>query len=214
LFQGVETGEVKALRVMANNPAASMPDANQARRTLEKCDFLVVSDCVAETDTSAHADVLLPALAWGEKEGTVTNSERRISRQRAFLDTPGEAQPDWWIVSTVARRLGYAGFDYPSTHEIFTAHARLSTFETSGDRGFDRSGLADLAGPEYNALAPVQWPGKPGETSGRARLRGDGAFFTSSRRARCVAVTPRPDLFPYTPFLEAPERLLHHHDKP
>ncbi len=184
---------------MATNPAASMPDANQARRTLEKCDFLVVSDCVAETDTSAHADVLLPALAWGEKEGTVTNSERRISRQRAFLDTPGEAQPDWWIVSAVARRRGYAWFDYPGTHEIFTAHARLSAFETSGDRDFDLSGLADLAGPEYNALAPVQWPVKPGETSGRARLCGDRALFTSSPRTRCVAVTPRTGTGPLAP---------------
>ena len=192
LFQAVERGEVKALWVMATNPAVSMPDANQVRRALAKCEFLVVSDCVDETDTSVHADVLLPALAWGEKDGTVTNSERRVSRQRAFLDSPGEARPDWWIVSAVARRLGYAGFGYRSAHEIFTEHARLSAFENNGDRDFDLSGLADLSGPDFDALTPVQWPVRAGETNGQARLFSDGAFFTPSRRARFVAVTPRP----------------------
>ena len=169
LFQAVERGEVKALWVMATNPAVSMPDASQVRRALEKCEFLVVSDCVAQTDTSVHADVLLPALAWGEKEGTVTNSERRVSRQRAFLNSPGEARPDWWIVSAVARRLGYAGFGYRSAHEIFTEHARLSAFENNGARDFDLSGLADLSGPQYHALAPVQWPVTAGQARGQAR---------------------------------------------
>jgi assimilatory nitrate reductase catalytic subunit len=192
LFQAVERGEVKALWVMATNPAVSMPDANQVRRALEKCEFLVVSDCVAQTDTSVHADVLLPALAWGEKEGTVTNSERRVSRQRAFLDSPGQARPDWWIVSAVAQRLGYAGFGYRSAHQIFAEHARLSGFENNGERDFDLSGLADLSARKYDALAPVQWPVTSGETNGRARLFGAAGFFTPSRRARFVAVTPRP----------------------
>ena len=138
------------------------------------------------------ASILLPALAWGEKEGTVTNSERRVSRQRAFLNSPGEARPDWWIVSAVARRLGYAGFGYRSAHEIFTEHARLSAFENNGARDFDLSGLADLSGPQYHALAPVQWPVTSGQASGQARLFSDGAFFTPRRRARFVAVTPRP----------------------
>ncbi len=192
LFQAVERGEVKALWVMATNPAVSMPDANQVRRALDKCEFLVVSDCVAETDTSAYAHVLLPALAWGEKEGTVTNSERRVSRQRAFLETPGEARPDWEILSAVARRLGYAGFGYCSVHEIFSEHARLSAFENNGERDFDLSGLTDLSGPQYDALAPVQWPVKPAQARGQARLFSAGEFFTPSRRARFVAVVPRP----------------------
>ena len=192
LFQAVERGAVKALWVMATNPAVSMPDANQVRRALAKCEFLVVSDCVAQTDTSVHADVLLPALAWGEKEGTVTNSERRVSRQRAFLERPGEARPDWEILSAVARRLGYAGFDYRNAHQIFIEHARLSAFENSGARDFDLSGLAGLSVSEYDALQPVQWPVKTAETNGPARLFGDGQFFTPSGRARFVAVTPRP----------------------
>jgi assimilatory nitrate reductase catalytic subunit len=192
LFQAVERGDVKALWVMATNPAVSMPDANQVRRALAKCEFLVVSDCVARTDTSAHADVLLPALAWGEKEGTVTNSERRVSRQRAFLDAPGEARADWDIVSDVARRLGYSGFDYAGPREIFVEHARLSGFENGGERDFDLSGLADLSAGGYAAMQPVQWPVTTGAAQGRARLFEDGAFFTPDRRARFVAVTPRP----------------------
>jgi len=192
LFQAVERGDVKALWIIATNPAVSMPDANQVRRALAACEFLVVSDCMEQTDTSAHADVLLPALAWGEKEGTVTNSERRISRQRVFLDIPGEARPDWWILSAVAQRLGYAGFDWRSTHEVFVEHAQLSAFENDGERDFDLSGLTALSAAEYEALAPVQWPVTRGETRGRTRLFGDGGFFTPGRRARFIAVTPRP----------------------
>ena len=192
LFQAVERGEVKALWIVATNPAVSMPDANQVRRALGNCEFLVVSDCMAQTDTSVHADVLLPALAWGEKEGTVTNSERCISRQRVFLDAPGEARPDWWILSAFAQRMGYAGFDYRSAHEVFVEHAQLSDFENDGDRDFDLSGLATLSAAEYDALAPVQWPVTRGETRGRTRLFGDGGFFTPGCRARFIAVTPRP----------------------
>jgi assimilatory nitrate reductase catalytic subunit len=192
LFQAVERGDIKALWIMATNPAVSMPDAGQVRAALQKCEFLVVSDCVARTDTSAHAQVLLPALAWGEKEGTVTNSERRISRQRAFLPAPGEAKPDWWILSEVARRLGHRGFDYSGAHDIFDEHARLSAFENDGRRDFDLSALAGLSAAEYEALAPVQWPLTGDQPGGRARLFGDGAFFTAGARARFVAVTPRP----------------------
>ena len=192
LFQAVERGEIKALWIMATNPAVSMPDANRARSALGKCEFLVVSDCVAHTDTSAHAHVLLPALAWGEKDGTVTNSERRISRQRAFLDAPGEAKPDWWIVGAVGQRLGYSGFDYRTPHEIFIEHAQLSGFENAGDRDFNLSGLAELSESAYDAMAPVQWPVKTDVTEGQARLFGDGVFFAPSRRARFVPITPRP----------------------
>src|SRR5205823_2514594 len=104
LFRAVRKGEIKALWVMATNPAVSLPDAARVREALGKCEFLVVSDVVADTDTSRYAHVRLPAAAWGEKDGTVTNSERLISRQRRFLPLPGEARPDWWIVSQVAQR--------------------------------------------------------------------------------------------------------------
>ncbi|RPI58507.1 MAG: nitrate reductase, partial [Lysobacterales bacterium] len=107
LFEAVERGVVKAIWIMSTNPVVSMPDAERVRRALQGCELVVVSDCVRDTDTTRCAHVLLPAAAWGEKSGTVTNSERRISRQRTFLSAPGEARPDWWIVTQVARRMGF-----------------------------------------------------------------------------------------------------------
>ncbi|MDJ0740961.1 MAG: molybdopterin-dependent oxidoreductase [Gammaproteobacteria bacterium] len=191
LFRAIESGAVKAVWIMATNPAVSLPDTDQVRRALTACDCVIVSDCVAGNDTLTYADVRLPALAWGEKDGTVTNSERRISRQRAFLAAPGEARADWSIIGDVARRMGYAGFDYRHAGEIFDEHARLSGFENGGERDFDIAALAGQSPDEYAAMAPVQWPLRH-DRSGTARLFGDGRFFTASGRANFVAVAPRP----------------------
>ena len=191
LFRAVEAGRVKGLWIMATNPAVSLPDSNRVRRALEQCECLVVSDCVAETDTMKHAHIRLPALAWGEKDGSVTNSERCISRQRAFLPVPGGARPDWWIVAEVAKRMGYPGFDYASPADVFREHARLSGFENRGERDFDISGLATLDDDAYDRLQPVQWPVvAPGGTV--ARMFENGRFFTANGRANLVPVTPRP----------------------
>ena len=108
MFAAVGRGEIKAIWIMGTNPVVSMPDADAVKAALAACPFVVVSDMTADTDTAALAHVLLPAAPWGEKDGTVTNSERRISRQRAFLAPSGEARPDWWIVSSVASRMGFA----------------------------------------------------------------------------------------------------------
>ncbi len=98
MFEAIGRGEIKALWVMGTNPAVSLPDADAVRKALGKLELFVVSENVLSNDTvNSGAHVLLPAHAWGEKSGTVTNSERRISRQRAFLDAPGESKPDWWI---------------------------------------------------------------------------------------------------------------------
>ena len=102
--------------------------------------------------------MLLPSLGWGEKDGTVTNSERRISRQRPFLPAPGEARADWWQLSEVARRMGFAGFDYATPAEIFEEHAALSAFENEGSRDFDIGAYAGLERESYETLAPFQWP--------------------------------------------------------
>jgi assimilatory nitrate reductase catalytic subunit len=108
MFEAIGHGKIRALWVMATNPAVSLPRGRAIRKALEKLDLLVVSDNVAANDTiNSGAHILLPAAAWGEKDGTVTNSERRISRQRTFLPAAGEAKPDWWIVSQVAHRMGY-----------------------------------------------------------------------------------------------------------
>src|SRR5262249_40873017 len=139
MFEAIERGEIRALWVMATNPAVSLPRARAFRDALAKLDLFVVSDNVLSNDTiNARAQILLPAAAWGEKDGTVTNSERRISRQRSFLKTPGETKPDWWIVAQVARRMGYAdAFAYRSAADVFREHAGLSAFENEGSRDFD-----------------------------------------------------------------------------
>ncbi|MEW5757263.1 MAG: molybdopterin-dependent oxidoreductase [Pseudomonadota bacterium] len=191
LFNAIEAGTVKAVWIMATNPVVSMPDANRVRAALVQCEFVVVSDCMAQTDSTLHADVLLPALTWAEKEGTVTNSERRISRQRAVLPPPGTAKPDWWIIAQVAQRMGYDGFAYQGVHEIFAEHATLSGFENNGARDFDISGLSGLDQAAYDALMPVQWPVTQARRHGTARMFGDGRFFTPSGKARFIPITPR-----------------------
>src|SRR5699024_5492628 len=202
LFQAVGDGRIKAVWIMATNPLVSLPDADAAKKALAGCDMVVVSDCMAATDTVAAAYVRLPAAGWAEKDGTVTNSERRISRQRAFLQPPGEAKPDWWIVCQVARRLGFgAAFDYAGPHEIFAEHAALSAHDNRGRYLFDIGALAGLSRAEYDALAPLQWPvaangGPNREAVDARRLFCDGCFAGDDGRARFVAVTPRTPAHP------------------
>ena len=193
MFEAVHDGRIKALWIMATNPAATLPDSSRVRQALAKCSFVVVSDVVADTDTLRFAHVKLPAAAWAEKDGTVTNSERRISRQRAFLPLPGEARPDWWIVTEVARRMGFAeSFAYRSAADIFREHAALTALANSGRRPLDLGGLACLDDAGYDALEPIQWPVPSGSArTGTARLFADGRFATANGRARFVP-TPRP----------------------
>lgn len=192
LFEAVADGRVKAIWIMATNPVVSMPDADRVRAALQACEHVIVSDCVRGSDTVAFADVLLPVATWGEKDGTVTNSERRISRMRAFAAPPGEARPDWWIITEVARRLGYGdGFSYRSPADIFREHAALSAFENEGRRVFDIGALAGISDAQYDALTPVQWPVNAKHPEGTERLFADGYFPTADGRARLLPVTPR-----------------------
>ena len=184
LFRAVRNGDVKALWVMATNPAVSLPNAARVREALERCEFLVISDVVEETDTSRYAHVRLPAAAWGEKDGTVTNSERMISRQRAFLPLPGEARPDWWIVSEVAQRMGWRGaFSYDRPSQIWREHAGLSTYQNQGTRLFSLPGHTGVGNDSYDALTPFRWGGRP---------FADGHFPTADGKARLVPVTQMP----------------------
>ena len=189
LFQAVAEGHIKFLWIMSTNPLVSMPDADTVRTALQHCEMVVVSDCMRYTDTTAAADILLPAASWGEKNGTVTNSERRISRQRPFLNAPGEARPDWWIVSQVGQRLGFSdAFNYQHPVDIFDEHARLSGFENHGQRDFDLSGLIGLSQTDYDAMLPVQWPVNAKYPQGRARFFDDGRFYTPNGKARLIPV--------------------------
>ena len=191
LFNEIDSGKIKAVWIMATNPVVSLPDADRVRSALEKCELVVVSDCVKKTDTSVLADVLLPAAGWAEKDGTVTNSERRISRQRKFVEAEGEAKPDWWIICEVAKRMGFSNaFSFNNSTEIFREHAALSSFENNGERDFDLSGLVNLSETEYNDFEPAQWPIKNlGDST--VRLFGNGQFFTPSGKAQFVSIEPR-----------------------
>lgn len=190
LFSALESGDVRAVWIMGTNPVDSMPDANRVRAALAHCPLVVISDCMRHTDTTACADVLLPATTWGERDGTVTNSDRTVSRQRAFLSPPGEAKPDWWIVTEVARRMGFSdGFPYRSPADIFAEYVRLSGFENDGERSFNLSGLDAV---DYDSMLPVQWPVRAGSsTRGTSRMFADGRYHTADGRARLVPVQPR-----------------------
>jgi len=188
LFQAVADGRIKALWIMATNPAVSMPDAGAVEAALKQCPFVVVSDIMATTDTARHAHVLLPSLGWGEKDGTVTNSERRISRQRGYLPAPGEAKADWWQFAEVGKRMGYAdAFTYANPTEIFAEHASLSAFENNGSRDFDIGAFAEIGQPAYDDLAPFNWPQRSGERPHTTRFFADGKFFHADGKARFVS---------------------------
>lgn len=195
MFQACESGKIKALWIISTNPVVSMPDSNAIIRALETVPFCVVSD-ITNTDTTALADVILPATAWGEKTGTVTNSERRISMQRQFLPTPGHCRPDWQIICDVAQRMGWQdGFDYSGPAEIFREYAALSGVAASFGKDFDISGLASLSNEQYAAFKPVQWP-VPASGQAGGRFFSDGGFFHPDGKARMLPILTDPVVKP------------------
>ena len=187
LFEAVGRGEIKAIWIMATNPVVSLPNAESVKKALQACELSVVSEVVRNSDTVDACRIRLPALAWGEKDGTVTNSERGISRQRSFLRAPGEARQDWWILSQVARRLGHGdAFAWHGVADIFREHAALSAFENDGARDFDLGAHAGIDDAAYEKLEPFLW----GRARGH-RFFAEGGFFHADRRARFVATPLR-----------------------
>ena len=197
MFQAAADGEIRALWIVCTNPAQSMPDQALVRRALERCQFVVVQEAYTTAATVAWADVLLPASSWGEKDGTVTNSERRISRVRPAVPTPGQARADWQIAAQVAQRLerrlpsrraatlaatDHSMFAWPDAEAVWLEHR-----ETTRGRDLDITGL-DWARLER----PAQWPCPQGQAEGQERLFGDGTFATSDGRARFHAPAWRP----------------------
>ncbi len=180
LFDAMRDGKIKAVWIMATNPAVSMPNSSHIAEALEACPFVVVSDVTAQTETAKYADVLLPAMGWGEKDGTVTNSERHISRQRQFVSGAGEAKPDWRIMCEVAQRMGFDGFNYANPFEIFAEHAALTQVMNEGTRTLDLGAIDSM---DYDKLQPQQWGG--------SRPFADGAFETTDKKASFVATPAR-----------------------
>ena len=192
MFQAAADGEIRALWIACTNPAQSMPDQGTVRRALERAELVVVQEAFATTATCAYADILLPATTWGEKDGTVTNSERTVSRVRSAIRSPGEARHDWSIAVDFAQRLQrrlqpgtdtQGLFAYETPEQIWNEH-RAST------RGRD----LDITGMSYPLLekSPQQWPMPEGQTSGRKRLYEDGVFPTEDGRARFVTARYQP----------------------
>ncbi|MEL6316644.1 MAG: molybdopterin-dependent oxidoreductase, partial [Pseudomonadota bacterium] len=198
MFRACADGRIKALWIMSTNPAVSLPEADGVAASIRACPFVAVSDIIADTDTARLADVALPAAGWGEKDGTVTNSERRISRQRAFLRPPGAARPDWRIIADVAARMGWPeAFDYDGPAAIFREHAALSAVAGSLGRDFDIGAAADISDDAYAALAPFQWPAPRGGAEG-GRFFATGGFFTPDGRARMIPTRHRAPARPTT----------------
>ncbi|CAH7147737.1 Nitrate reductase [Vibrio chagasii] len=192
LFDAMNEGKIKAVWIMATNPVVSLPDSEKIKTALEKCPFVVVSDCIADTETTRLADVVLPAQGWSEKSGTVTNSERRISRQRRVLPSPGEAKPDWWILKEVAQKMGFKEqFDYRHEGEIFKEYCEMTALgnETGKARDLCLIGLTQLDEKGYSELTPQQWPVLEYQPKIiEQRMFTDGEFFTESGKAQFIAV--------------------------
>lgn len=195
LFDAIYTGAVKFIWIMGTNPVASMPNRGRIEAALAKCETVVVSDVVKSNDTLRFAHAVLPATPWSEKNGTVTNSERCISRQRSLLAPLGQARHDWQIIAEVATKMGFGhAFSYTSVDQIFTEHASLSAYKNNGERAFNLGALSTLSAQQYDELKPVQWPLTQPNGSGfygQKRLFEDKQFFTPNKRARFVAITPR-----------------------
>ena len=187
MFRAVAAGKIKALWIICTNPAASMPDAERVAQAIAGCDFVVVSDIMAQTDTTRLADVLLPATGWGEKDGTVTNSERRISRQRALRPAPGLARDDWRIMADVATRMGWPdAFKWANAAAVFDEYAALSGVAAKLGSDFD---ISNRVGGNYAAMSPFLWPDGPEKQGGR--FFSDGAFHTATGRAAMQPIHPK-----------------------
>ncbi|MBA6327058.1 nitrate reductase [Colwellia sp. MB02u-6] len=191
LFDAMDEGKIKAVWIIATNPMVSLPDGKKIARALNKCEFIVVSDCAENNDTLDFADVKLPATPWLEKNGTVTNSERRISRQTNAIPPSGQAKHDWQIIAEVATAMGFSGFDYSHASEVFREFAQLSGFENNGARVFDISAFSTITRRQYDRLKPVQWPINDTYPEGKKRVYEDGKFSTPSGKALFFPISPR-----------------------
>ncbi|MFT7060051.1 MAG: assimilatory nitrate reductase catalytic subunit, partial [Pseudorhodobacter sp.] len=190
MFRAVGLGQIKAIWIIHTNPVVSMPDADEVAKALSVCPFVVVSDITAQTDTARLAHVLLPATAWAEKEGTVTNSDRTISRQRRALPAPGLARDDWQILADFAVQMGWSdGFSWPNAATIYREYAGLSGMAGALGSDFDISDHTLISDADYAAMNPFTWPLNARQKGGR--FFAEGHFHTATGRAKMLPITPR-----------------------
>lgn len=177
VFQGVNAGQVKAMYIIGENPVLSEPDASQAKKALESLDFLVVQD-IFLTETAQLADVVLPACSFAEKDGTYTNTERRVQRIRKAINDLGDSKPDWWITAQIARKMGFNGFDYDHPSQIFEEISQLTP---------------SYAGISYDRLKEtgIQWPCSNLEMEGTAILHQKG-FSTANGKGKFIPLSYKP----------------------
>lgn len=181
MFQAAADGEIDAMWIACTNPAVSMPNLSVTQKGLEHTGLVIVQDCFADTETAQYADVLLPAATWGEKSGTMTNSERLVTRSRAVKDAPGKAVPDWQIVAAVARSMGFDGFDYTCSKQVWDEFRQT----TAGT-------LCDVSGMTNKRLEQggLHWPCPSERHPGTSRRYTDGKFPTPTGRAQFYASMP------------------------
>lgn len=179
MFEALRDGKMKAIWIICTNPSVSMPNAKLVDEALSKARFVVVQDISKRSDTLKYADLVLPAASWLEKEGTMTNSERRISYLSKVMEAPGEALPDGEIILRFAKAMGFHGFDYQGPEEVYEEHCKL----TKGTN-------IDISGLNYARLkneGTVQWPVPDRRHKGTPRLFSDKKFYTNNQRA-CIKI--------------------------
>ncbi|MEC3951577.1 molybdopterin-dependent oxidoreductase [Nocardia sp. CDC153] len=202
MFRGLADTSIKAAWIICSNPVASMANRRTVIEGLEAAELVIAQDVYTDTATNAYADLLLPATLWAEADGVQVNSERNLTLLRRSVDPIGYARPDWQLIAQMATALGFPGFDYASSAEIFDEIRRFANPATGYDlRGIDYAGLAD---------GPAQWPcPDPAQRRNPIRYVNDGvsqtlftdadgrtprlAFATPSRKA---IFWPRPHLLP------------------
>jgi len=192
MFEALKDGRMKAIWIMCTNPLVSLPNSNLVEEALKAAKFVVVQDVSNRSDTVAYADLVLPAAAWGEKTGTMTNSKRRISHLSQFTEPVGEALPDSEIIVKFAHKMGFGhAFNYQNSAEIYDEHVRL----TKGTN-------VDISGVSHERLrnqGTLQWPVPSSQSNGTPRLFTDGQFFTPSRKAQIKTVPDENQSEPLTP---------------
>ena len=193
MYEALKSGKMKAVWIICTNPSVSMPNARLVDEALKAAKFVIVQDISKKSDTAKYADLLLPAAGWLEKEGTMTNSERRVTYLPKVIDAPGDALPDAEIIMRFARAMGYHGFDFKNASEIYDEYARLT-----------KNTPIDVSGLSYEKLKlhrSIQWPVPSSDHQGTPRLFENGQFLTANKKANIHTAGPELQQEPTSPEL-------------